>query len=195
VAQFTDRAKFDVFASDIDCVSRYGLAEGFTDGSFGPTLDVSRAQMASFVARLLVKTGVQFPANLTDVFPGDNAGKPHELSINLLGSVGIWDGTTGESGDTFGVSEPMRRDDMAQILVNAYRIVTGTALPSSSSPFTDLSGTDNADAVGALFAAGVVNGKTASMYEPGSPVSRAEFAGYFARFLQALTDAGHLPVP
>ncbi len=200
-ASYTDHEKFDVFAGNIDCVSHYGLAQGFEDGSYGPTLDVSRAQMASFVARLLVKVGVQFPSTLTDVFPGDSAGLPHELSIDVLGSVGIFDGTTGEQGDKYGVSEPMRRDDMAQILVNAYKVITGTPLPAGSAgQFADVknggdphgTGTDNADAIRALANSRVVKGKTTTTYEPASPVSRAEFAAFFARYLQLLVDAGHL---
>ena len=146
--------------------------------------------MASFVARLLVLAGVDFPDTLTDVFPGDSGGVPHELSINLLGSVGIWDGTTGEHGDAYGVSEAMRRDDMAQILYNAYTVITGTTLASGSARFDDLSGSDNAAAINALADAGVINGKTTTTYEPASPVSRAEFAALFARYLQLLVDAG-----
>jgi hypothetical protein len=129
---------------------------------------------------------------------------PHELSIDLLGSVGIWDGTTGERGDAYGVSDPMRRDDMAQLLVNAYKVITGTALaPAAPGRFRDAldggdphgQGTDNASAIDALAQAGVVKGKTTTTYEPASPVTRAEFAAYLARFLQLLKDAGKLPHP
>ena len=193
VAPYTDRNLFDIFGADIDCVSGYKLAQGFKDGSYGPTLNVSRAQMATFVARLLVLAGVKFPPTLTDVFPGDSGGIPHELAINLLGSVGVWDGTTGEEGDVFGVSDPMRRDDMAQILNNAYKVITGTSLtPRTSSRFSDLSGSDNGNAINALAEAGVVRGKTPTTYEPASPVSRAQFAALFARYLQLLVDAGSI---
>jgi hypothetical protein len=161
--------------------------------------------MASFVARLMAKAGVPLSSNPPDMFTDDEIGPPHELAIDQLGTLGIWDGTTGEQGTNYGPSDPMRRDDMAQILFNAYKVITGNSLPPGTpGTFTDVTnggdphgaGTDNADAINALFKAGVVNGKTSTTYEPASPVSRGEFAAFFARYLQLLVDAGKLtPLP
>jgi hypothetical protein len=204
-APYTDRNTFDVFANDIDCMTGYGLAQGFADNTFRPTLNVSRAEMASFVARLVAKAGVTLPSNPPDMFTDDEIGPPHELAIDQLGALGIWDGTTGEQGSSYGPSDPMRRDDMAQILVNAYKLITGSSLAAGTpGTFTDVSnggdphgtGTDNADAINALAKAGVVTGKTPTTYEPASPVSRGEFAGFFARYLQLLVNTGKLtPLP
>jgi hypothetical protein len=70
-APYTDRNTFDVFANDIDCMTGYGLAQGFADNTFRPTLNVSRAEMASFVARLVAKAGVTLPSNPPDMFTDD----------------------------------------------------------------------------------------------------------------------------
>src|SRR5205823_1102795 len=84
VSTYSDRADAGVHAQNVDCISAYGLARGFTDGTYRPALPVTRPQMASFVARLLARAGVTLPNNPPDAFPGDDAGPPHELAIDQL---------------------------------------------------------------------------------------------------------------
>lgn len=195
VSTYTDRNTDDVHKLSIDCITAYGFAEGFPDNTYRPTLNVSRAQMASFVARLLEAAGVTLPSNPPDAYPGDD-GDVHELAINQLSAVGVFDDTTGQTGDTFNVSDPMRRDDMAQILVNAYKLVTGSDLPAGPNAFTDDEGNDNEAAINALANAGVVEGTGGGLYDPSGSVSRGQYSSFFARYIQLLVDAGALqPLP
>jgi hypothetical protein len=195
-APYTDRNLFDVHASAIDCITAYGMAEGFTDGTYGPTVPVSRAQMASFIARLLVKAGVTLPSNPPDAFPGDNGGV-HELAINQLAALGgILDDTTGQSPPNFNVSDPMRRDNMAQLLFNSYKVIVGAALPAGPDAFTDDTGNPNEAAIDALAQAGVVQGTGGGLYDPSGSVSRGQMASFFVRLMQLLVDTGKLaPLP
>jgi len=188
---YTDRGSFDVHAKNIDCITAYGFAEGFPDNTYRATLDTSRAQMASFVTRLLQASGVTLPSNPPDAYPGDD-GSVHETAINQIAALGITDATTGQTGNKYNVSQPMRRDDMAQFLYNAYRVITGSDLPDGPDAFTDDNGNDNEQAINALEGAGVIQGFPDTTYRPADPVSRGQFASYFARFAQLIVDAGKL---
>ena len=191
-ADYPDRETFDVHAHAIDCITAYGMAEGFDDGTYGATLPVSRAQMASFLARLIRDCGVTTPANPPDAYPGDN-GDVHEQDINQLAALGVLDDTTGQTGDKYNVSDPMRRDDMAQLLYNAYKLIIGEPLADGPDAFTDDSASDNQQAINALANAGVVEGTGGGLYDPSGPVSRGQMASFFVRFMQLLFDAGKLP--
>jgi len=194
-APYNDRETFSVHARAIDCITAYGLAVGFTDGSYGATLPVTRSQMASFVARLLEKAGVTMPSSPPDAFPGDD-GQVHELSINQLAALGVLDETTGQTPPNYNVSDPMRRDDMAQFVFNAYRVITGHDLPAGEDAFTDDNTSDNEAAINALAAADIVQGPGGGLYDPSGSVSRGQFASFFARFIQLLVDEGILqPLP
>lgn len=195
-APFTDVPENYEHAGNIDCIAAYGLAEGYPDGTYRFRENVKRAQMASFVARLLDAAGVALPASPADAFTADDGGV-HELAIDQLAALGIFDGTTGEDGEQFFPWEPMRRDDMAQILFNAYKVATGDELPAGGDAFTDDegtdadgTGTDNEAAINALAAVDVVRGVGGGLYDPDGPVIRGQFASFFARYMQVLADAG-----
>jgi hypothetical protein len=104
----------------------------------------------------------------------------------------VLDDRTGQSPPNYNVSDPMRRDDMAQFLVNAYKVITGSPLPPGPAAFTDIGSSDDKDAINTLAQAGVVRGTGGSLYDPAGSVSRAQFASFFARYLQLLIDAGKL---
>ena len=193
----SDRALADVHAPNVDCITAYGFAEGFTDGTYRPQAPVSRAQMASFVARLVARAGVTLPATPPDAFPGDH-GDVHELAINQLAAAGILDATTGQSGTAYRVGEPVRRDDTAQILSNSFRVIRGSNPLAGPDAFSDDTnggdplgtGTDDEAAINSLAAADVVRGTAPGTYSPTSSVSRAQFASFFARFAQLIVDHG-----
>ena len=191
-ADYPDRESFDVHAHAIDCITAYAMAMGFDDGTYGATLPVSRAQMASMIARMLNDGGVTLPSNPPDAYPGDD-GDVHELAVNQLAALGVLDDTTGQSGDSFNVSDPMRRDDMAQLLYNTYKLIIGEPLADGPDAFTDDNASDNEQAINALANAGVVEGAGGGMYDPSGPVSRGQMASFFVRLMQLLVDAGQFP--
>jgi outer membrane protein assembly factor BamB len=195
-APYSDRDAVPVHTLSIDCITAYGLAHGFPDNTYRPTVPVTRPQMATFVARLLAKAGVPLPASPPDAFPGDDAGPPHELSINQIAARDVLDDSTGQHGNRYDVEAAMRRDDMAQLLFNAYAVITGSPLPAGEDAFTDDNGNDNEAAINALARAGVVEGTGGGLYDPSGSVSRGQFASFFARYIQVLVDAGFMhPLP
>jgi uncharacterized repeat protein (TIGR01451 family) len=200
LSTYTDRAAAGVHARNVDCITWYGIARGFPDGTYGPGLQVTRAQMATFLSRLIARSTTALPPSPPNAFPGDDGGV-HELAINQLAALGVLDGTTGEQGTSYGVSQPMRRDDMAKMLFNAHRVITGTALPAGPDAFTDdtnggdphAAGTDDEAAINALAQAGVVQGTGSSLYNPTGTVTRGQFASFFVRIMQILVTGGFIP--
>jgi hypothetical protein len=195
VSDYSDRADAGTHARDVDCITAYGIAEGFPDGTYRPNSPVTRAQMASLVARLMSDAGVTLPADPPDAFPGDD-GDVHELAINQLAALGVLDETTGQSGNQYLVGDPMRRDDMAQILVNAYQVITGAPLPEGPNAFTDDEGNDNEAAINALAQANVVQGIGGGLYNPDGATTRAQTASLLVRYIQVLANGGFMsPLP
>src|SRR3546814_16812612 len=107
------------------------LAQCFPDGTFGPGMPVTRAQMASFIARLIEAAGGDLPDDPPGAFD-DDEGSVHEHSIDRLAAVGI---VEGRSGRTFEPSAMVTRAQMASFLVRAYEHLTGATLASSGDAF------------------------------------------------------------
>jgi hypothetical protein len=95
----------------INRVAEAGLTVGCAPGRFCPTRDVSRAQMATFLARAL-----DLPASPTDHFTDDD-GSTHEADINAIADAGI---TTGCSATTFCPTADTTRGEMAAFLHRAF---------------------------------------------------------------------------
>ena len=199
-SSYSDRADAGVHTRNVDCITWYGIAQGFPDGTYRPGTQVTRAQMATFLRRLISHSAVALPPSPPDAFPGDNGGV-HELAINQLAALGVLDGTTGEQGTTYGVSQPMRRDDMAKMLFNANTVMTGSMLAAGPDAFTDDTnggdphgaGTDDEAAINALAQAGVVQGTGSALFNPTGTVTRGQFASFFVRLMQILVTRGTIP--
>src|SRR4051794_15593884 len=199
-SMYTDRATATVHARNVDCITWFDIARGFNDGTYGPNLPVTRAQMASFLARMLVQAGVPVSENPPDAFDDDNGGI-HEPDINQIAALGILDGTTGEIGSSYNPALSVRRDDMAKLIYNAFTVVTGTELPPGPDAFTDDTnggdphnqGTDDEEAINALAQAGLTQGTGDGKYNPTGLVSRGQFASFFVRLMQVFVDQQHLP--
>jgi hypothetical protein len=103
----------DTHADNVRKLVAAGVAEGRADGTFGPELPVTRAQMASFIARAIeTVTGDELSA--ASVFP-DVSGT-HATNIGKLAAVGI---VAGREDGTYGPDEPVTRAQMASFLARS----------------------------------------------------------------------------
>ncbi len=82
-ARYADVAPDATHAAAIDCAAALGLAKGTGNGRFGPAEQVTRGQMASFLVRLLERSGVALPSGAAGPFR-DARGTTHETAINQL---------------------------------------------------------------------------------------------------------------
>ena len=205
VAGFTDVPRSSVHASSIDCIAAFGLTTGTGDGRYGPDGPVTRGQMASLLARLLVRTGTidadeLEPADSSTETDGssdpdgaqevegqafdDIAGNVHAAAIEALTSRDI---ARGFDDDTFRPGVPLRRDQMAALLVRTYLLAAGTDAPEPRDWFDDTGGIVHEHAIGEARELGITRGTaTPRMFDPGSTINRAQVASQIARSLDAL---------
>src|SRR5690606_22797314 len=100
----------------IACASAYGLVGGYADGTYRPSVPISRGQMATFVARWLeTATGIALPE--PDETPySDIDGSIHGEAIGRLASVDV---VGGRSDGTFAPVAPLTRGQFARVVGNA----------------------------------------------------------------------------
>jgi hypothetical protein len=113
-----------VHQDNINAIAALGIAQG-RDGLFHPEENVSRAQMASFIARLYDLVTGNLPKDAPNAFP-DDEGSTHEPSINALAELGVvkgradtadfdGDGNVGEL--VYGPNDNVTRAQMASFII------------------------------------------------------------------------------
>ncbi len=176
---FSDVPTDSPHARAIDCVAWRNIAEGTGDGRFSPAGVVTRAQMASFVARMITAADGTLPASPPDAFDDDD-GSVHELAINQLADLGV---VNGVGNRTYG---PQREIDRAQVAAILARAVSelGTTLPGSPTDyFTDDESSTHQLRINQLASQGVVTGTSAGIYSPAASTRRDQMASMVARAL------------
>jgi hypothetical protein len=103
----------------IGAIAAAGITRGFPDGTYRPLGDVTRGQMARFLAE-----GFDLPPG-DESFDDVPSGYVHAGAIAALASSGI---TSGYPDGTFRPNLPVKRDQMARFLANAV------PLPRESDP-------------------------------------------------------------
>ncbi|HET8776588.1 MAG TPA: S-layer homology domain-containing protein [Candidatus Limnocylindria bacterium] len=155
------------FLGDIEWLVDAGITNGCGLGRFCPGEAVSRAQMASFIAR-----ADALPSAALDYFP-DDAGIIFEPDINRVAQATI---TNGCGGGMYCPAAAVTREQMASFLVRALGLP-----PTNVNYFADDAGSPHEDAINRLAAAGITNGCGPSVYCPTATVTREEMAAFLHR--------------
>jgi phage replication-related protein YjqB (UPF0714/DUF867 family) len=108
---FADVAADHTHADAVARVAAAGIATGFPDGTYRPSVRVSRAQMATFLARALDLEDAG--GHDYDDVPSDH---PHARGIAAVAGGGI---TQGYGNGTFGPADAVTRAQMATFLHRA----------------------------------------------------------------------------
>jgi hypothetical protein len=169
---FGDVVPGSTHAEAICRLTESGIVKGLDAVTYGPSRPVTRAQMASFLARALDLT----PRDGT-TFPDVDPTSVHARSIAAIGEAGI---TIGRRDGTYGPNEVVSRGQLASFLTRALD------LPASDLTFRDTSGTTHGRSIGAVTAAGIARGYPDGTYRPAVPVTRAQMASFLARALDLL---------
>jgi hypothetical protein len=98
------------YEDEVNAVAAAGITLGVSPNSYAPQAQVTRAQMASFLARAM-----ELPGGAPDAFADDD-GNPHEQDIDALAAAGV---TTGTSAAHFSPHSPVTREQMAAFLARA----------------------------------------------------------------------------
>lgn len=175
----------------IDCVTWWEVARGRTDGRYQPEASVSRAQMASFLARAVVAAGGQLPDDPPDAFADDD-GLIHEHAIDQVAAVGI---AGGVDADRFAPGEAVTRGQMATFLARSLAHVLGQPLPASQDWFHDDETSAHQANINRVAEAGIAAGTATGVYEPNRAVRRDQMASFLARTLALLVEEGDATPP
>lgn len=168
----------------VACVARWGITRGVTATRFAPHTAVTREQVGSFLARALDTADGRLRPTVERAF-ADTRGSVHRDAVDRLADVGI---VTGVGGRYFDPRRPVRRDQMATMLVRAYEHLLGRELPAGTNPFRDTHGSAHERNITKAVRAGFTVGAEPGHYDPAGTVSRQQMATFVARMLAAAVE-------
>lgn len=175
----------------IECAAWWGVVNGFSATEFGPTVEATRGQVASMIARAMTAAGEILPVDAPDAFP-DDTGSAHEADINALAALGV---INGYADGTFGPDDLVSRAELASLLARAYQAIAGSALPAGPDAFTDDNGSSHEADINAVAAAGWVNGVGGGKFAPSENATRGQFSSMITRMLSTLVGDGQATLP
>lgn len=168
VSPFTDIGS-SAFKNDIFWLYNRAITAGCSATKFCPRANVTREQMASFLARAL-----KLPATSSDFFTDDES-SPHEGDINRLAASGI---TGGCASGKFCPTALVTREQMASFLARAFKLPVATI-----DYFTDDSGSIHQGDINRLAKSGITGGCGPGRYCPKANVTREQMAAFLHRAL------------
>jgi len=154
---------------DVAALWAAGITSGCAEWLFCPDDEVTRAEMAAFLARAL---DLPRPDGSTFV---DAAESLFQAEIEAIAAADI---TVGCRAGEYCPAEPVTRGQMASLLVRALEVP-----PSQGDPFLDDDGNVHESDIAALAAAGITHGCSEARFCPDAPVTRAEMASFLTRAL------------
>jgi hypothetical protein len=183
---YFDDTRGSAHERNILCMADWGLTEGLRGGdSFGPRLDVTRGQMASFIARFIEDyIGEELEEGPT--FRDVPASYVHASNISKLANIEVTAGIRG--GQDYAPLAAVTRAQMASFISRALTFLeTGEGQPESEPPRTDGDLFDDDDGsvheanIDALADVGIVQGFADGTYRPASAVKRDQMASFVMR--------------
>lgn len=158
------------------------LIEGVSTERFAPAQQVTRAEFAAMLVRLL-----DLQAESSAPFADVDSGKWYAEAVAAAAGSGI---VNGISKDRFDPDAPIKRQEMAAMLVRAYAHAMKLQQEniSAGSDFADLASSPDwvREAVETAHALGFVQGRTPSRFEPEGLTTRAESAQVIYNLLHKL---------
>jgi hypothetical protein len=188
-APFVDRDQApEVHHRSIDCVAAQEIAEGDGTGHYRPQEAVTRAQMASFVARMIEAAGGELPAPSDQGFD-DIAGNEHEDRINQLAEVGV---VEGRDASTYDPSGHVTRGQMASYLVRAASFYHQHPYVAAGDDayFLDIEGSAHRGTIRAGYELVLFEGVEPGSYGPSGHVVRSTMATFLTRTLDLIHPTG-----
>ncbi len=188
---FADTAA-SVHGGSIECLAWYGIAQGTGTDTFDGSRAVTRAQLATFLTRVLEHAGVSVPADAADAFLDDEA-STHEQALNVLAALGI---VKGDGAGQVDPDVPVRRDQMASLLVRVLELIEGGDLADAVEDYFE-DDDDNAHhgAINALAGLGIAAGRSQGVFDPAAEVRRDQLATFLMRLVDRLVEHEEVRVP
>lgn len=169
----------------IDCLVWWQVTNGTSRAEFSPQRDITRAQLAQFLAQAISRTGLALDSSV-DHFD-DDAASPFEKSINELASYGVINGT---GYRTFSPSKKLNRGQMAALLVGAHEKVTRQTVEVTRDWFDDDNDSIFENDINKVAEIGITYGVGNNEFQPRGYVNRAQMGSFLARLLDGMVEAG-----
>jgi len=176
IAHFTDFDSATFWAAGyIKNLYCKGITTGYADGTYRPSENVSRSQMAAFIIR--AKFGDSFSYSSTQHFSDIPNTHWAFKYVQKMYDVGI---TTGYADGTYRPAENVQRSQMAAFIVRAK---FGDSFSYTLAPyFSDVPDTHWAfKYVQKMYDEGITTGYADGTYRPSQNVGRAQMATFIAR--------------
>jgi hypothetical protein len=174
---FADVGPDNVHAGNIEELARREITTGDAHGDFNPAGTVTRAQLATFLARAFGLEPVE-----GDHFTDVSADNVHAGNIYAVADAGI---TQGATPTTFDPGGTLTRRQMASMLARAFDLAE-----VDGDHFTDVHADDvHAGNIYAVAQAGITHGTTDTTFSPGGTLRRDQFASLLIRGLDSQAAA------
>lgn len=170
-------------AAELNRTDHFAFLVGYTDGTFGPERNMTRAEVTTMFARLLTE---QIEADKTYSNTFSDVPKGY-WAANYIGYMQQFGVITGYSDGSFRPDAPVTRAEFAAIASRFEKLTEG------SKSFTDVPDTYWA-ARYINFAAtrGWVTGYSDGTFKPENPITRAEVAAVTCRLLERSADQSYI---
>lgn len=170
-------------AAELNRTDHFAFLVGYTDGTFGPERNMTRAEVTTMFARLLTEQ-IEADKTYSNTFSDVPKGYWAANYIGYMQQFGI---ITGYSDGSFRPDAPVTRAEFAAIASRFEKLTEG------SKSFTDV--TDTYWAVRYInFAAtrGWVTGYSDGTFKPENTITRAEVAAVTCRLLERSADQSYI---
>lgn len=170
-------------AAELNRTDHFAFLVGYTDGTFGPERNMTRAEVTTMFARLLTEQ-IEADKTYSNTFSDVPKGYWAANYIGYMQQFGI---ITGYSDGSFRPDAPVTRAEFAAIASRFEKLTQG------SKSFTDVPNTYWA-ARYINFAAtrGWVTGYSDGTFKPENPITRAEVAAVTCRLLERSADQSYI---
>lgn len=158
----------------------YAYLLGYEDGTVRPNGNISRAEVATVLFRLL-KDDVRTQNLTKDNAYSDVSGTAwYAAAVSTLSKMGV---ISGYPDGTFRPNAPITRAEFAAMIARFDETAK-----SADTPFTDISGHWAENAIGKAYGNGWVEGSSKTVFCPESNLTRAETATLLNRVLHRLPE-------
>ena len=194
-AGFVDTAD-NLFELEIDCLAWYGITRGGPGGrpanEYGPSLSVTRAQMATFLVKFVdyvdetLVAGYDNNNRFDDV--ADNG--THVASINRLAVAGIvTGGANGGPATDYAPLDAVSRDQMASFIARTLKLIlNGNICVENPDYFDDDDASVHSTCINGLADTAIASGTGGGNFSPEADVTRAQMAAFLMRAMDLLVQ-------
>lgn len=179
---FSDVPESHIYYDVITDMTEKGIINGYSDNTFKPRNEVTRAQVAAMLNRSLKLEIKRGEYQFEDV----KVTNPYYADIQAVYQAGIFDGTNGK----FNPYDSLTRGQMAKVLTLAFELKE-----TSDKQFSDTLAHWSNEYVKTIYKYGITTGVTENEYRPHEKVKRQNYALFLHRALLQAEKVTPPPIP